>query len=48
MSQRAATPREDIDIVETRRAGREFPSKANGAGVEGGFGPENRKKMRPA
>lgn len=34
--------------MEAHRAGTAFPSKANGAGVEGGFGPENRKKMRPA
>lgn len=40
--------RKHIDIVERHRTGRAFPSKANGAGVEGGFGPENRKKMRPA
>lgn len=42
------TPREHIDIMEAHRAGTAFPSTANGAGVEGGFGPENSKKMRPA
>uniref|UniRef100_A0AAU8AW34 Uncharacterized protein n=1 Tax=Dulem virus 40 TaxID=3145758 RepID=A0AAU8AW34_9CAUD len=35
--------------MEAHRAGRAFPSKANGAGVEGSFGmTKNRKKMRQA